>query len=156
MPGKLQWLTHDIRESLKELPGQVAALDGLIALWLFGSFAKGEATPISDVDLAYLPDEVLTKEALDRFQTQLYTVIADTLHTDEFTFVNLRHAPAYFAWQVLANGQVVFCQLVDSVADLAEAIYRYAPDARWLRHTGNVDFLERGLGRPILNLIKTA
>ncbi|MDR5703915.1 MAG: DUF86 domain-containing protein [Armatimonadota bacterium] len=147
MPSKLQLLPSDIAERLKELPGRVASLDGLVALWLFGSFARGEATPISDVDLAYLPDEALKGETLERFETELYSTISGTLHTDEFTFANLHQAPAYFAWRVLAGGQLLFCRDPHSVAAFAEAVYRHAPDARWLRRAGNVDFLE-GIGMP--------
>jgi uncharacterized protein YutE (UPF0331/DUF86 family) len=147
MPTKLQLLPPDIGSRLKDLPDRVAGITGLDALWLFGSFARGEATPISDVDLAYLPGETLAGEALDRFETNLYCIIAQTLHTDEFTFVNLRGAPAYFSWQALQEGQLLFCRDPLAVARVAEAIYQHAPDARWLRHRGNVDFLE-ALGMP--------
>lgn len=142
MPSKLQWLPSDITERLKELPERASSLNGLIALWLFGSFARGEATPISDVDLAYLPDAALTGNALDRFEIRLYSTIADTLHSDEFTFADLRRASAYFAQQILAEGQLLFCRDTTPVTDFAEAVYRYAPDVCWLRHRGNADFLE--------------
>ena len=142
MPSKLQLLPPDIGERLKNLPDRVAGIAGLNALWLFGSFARGEATPISDVDLAYLPDERLTGNALDRFETHLYCTIAGILHTDEFTFVNLRRAPDYFSWQVLQEGRVLVSRDFLAVAQLAERIYGCAPDTRTLRRAGNMDFLE--------------
>lgn len=142
MPSKLQLLPPDIAERLKDLPDRVAGIPDLNALWLFGSFARGEATPISDVDLAYLPDAGLTGDALDRFETQLYCTIAGILHTDEFTFVNLRRAPDYFSWQVLQEGRLLVCRDFLAVARLAEMIYGCAPDTRALRLAGNLDFLE--------------
>jgi uncharacterized protein YutE (UPF0331/DUF86 family) len=142
MPSKLQLLPPDIGERLKNLPDRVAGIAGLNALWLFGSFARGEATPISDVDLAYLPDERLTGNALDRFETHLYCTIAGILHTDEFTFVNLRRAPDYFSWQVLQEGRLLVSRDFLAVAQLAERIYGCAPDTRSLRRAGNMDFLE--------------
>lgn len=142
MPSKLQLLPGDILDRLKELPERVASLEGLMALWLFGSFARGEATPISDVDLAYLFNESLAGEALDRFETRLYCAIADTLCSDEFTFADMRSAPDYFAQQVLAEGKLLFCRDATPIADLAEAVYRYAPEVGWLRHRSNADFLE--------------
>lgn len=142
MPSKLQLLPPDIGERLKNLPDRVAGISGLNALWLFGSFARGEATPISDVDLAYLPDERLTGDALDRFETHLYSTIAGILHTDEFTFVNLRRAPDYFSWQVLQEGRLLVSRDFLAVAQLAERIYGCAPDTRSLRRAGNMDFLE--------------
>jgi len=147
MPGKREQLPSDILNRLKELSQRVAPLEGLIALWLFGSFARGEATPISDVDLAYLPDRALQGEALERFETRLYRAVAEALHTDEFCFVNLQQAPAYFAWRVLAEGRLLVCRDAMAVAALAKTIYGHAPDAHWLRRAGNMDFLE-GFGMP--------
>lgn len=152
MPTKLHPLPADIRERLKALPDRAAGIAGLAALWLFGSFARGDATPISDVDLAYLPDETLTGDALDRFETDLYCAIASTLHTDDFSFVNLRGSPAYFSWQALREGQLLFCRDRVAVSELVEPVYRQAPDARWLRSRGNVDFLEAwGMPAPKIN-----
>lgn len=130
MPSKLHPLPEDITERLKELPERVAAVEGLAALWVFGSFARGEATPISDVDLAYLPDEILQGKALEQFETKLYVTIADTLHTDEFTFVNLRHAPSSFGWYVVAEGQVLFCRDQNACAEVKEAIFQRFADTR--------------------------
>jgi predicted nucleotidyltransferase len=68
VPTKFQLLLQDITERLKGLSEKVAGVEGLVALWLFGSFVRSEVTPISDVDLAYLPDERLTGDALERFE----------------------------------------------------------------------------------------
>ena len=110
-------------------------MDGLIALWLFGCVARGEATPISDVDLAYLPDPSLQGTAAEHFATELYCAIADALHTDEFAFVNVREAPVYFAWRILTEGKVLVCRDEREIAQLAETVYRLAPDIRWLRRS---------------------
>ncbi len=142
MPSKLQLLPPDIGERLGRLPDRVAQVPGLAALWLFGSFARGEATPISDVDLAFLANEALQGEALERFETELYSTISRSLRTDEFTFVNLRTAPDYFSWQVLQEGRLLLCRDFLAVAQLAEMIYGCAPDTRSLRRAGNMEFLE--------------
>ena len=147
MPSKLHLLPADIAERLQELPGKVASLEGLAALWLFGSFARGEATPISDVDLAYLASEDLGGEALERFETELYSTISRTLRTDELAFAELHRVPAYFAWRVLTEGQLLFCRDRTLVAAFAEAVYSQVPDVWWLRRAGNADFLE-GFGMP--------
>lgn len=142
MPTKFQLLPKDIPERLAQLPEKVGEMDGLIALWLFGSFGRGEATPISDVDLAYLPEERLSGEALERFDTRLYLLIADTLHTEEFSLINLRQAPPHFAWRVLTEGKLLWCRDSDAIAKVAERVFQQAPDERWLRRTGNAVFLE--------------
>jgi predicted nucleotidyltransferase len=75
MPSKFLPLPTHIVERLKALPQRVATLEGLIALWLFGSFARDAWTPISDVDLAYLACEGWQDDALDRFEARLYSTI---------------------------------------------------------------------------------
>jgi predicted nucleotidyltransferase len=108
MTSKLQLLPSDITDRLNDLHERIAGVTNLRALWLFGSFARGEATPISDVDLAFLSDQALADDALNRFETELYVTIAHALHTDEFTFVNLRTAPSFIGWQILKEGRMLF------------------------------------------------
>lgn len=129
MPSKLQLLPPDIGGRLKELPDRVAGIPGLNALWLFGSFARGEATPISDVDLAFLADKALQGEALEDFETGLYATIARSLHTDEFTFVNLRRAPAALAWQVVVGGRLLFCRDEEECDSVKAFAFQRFPDA---------------------------
>jgi hypothetical protein len=47
MPTKFQLLPKDITERLKELSEKVASVEGLVALWLFGSFARGNGAPLN-------------------------------------------------------------------------------------------------------------
>lgn len=152
MPSKFLPLPADTIERLKELPQRVAALEGLSALWLFGSFAREAWTPISDVDLAYLSCAGLQGEALDRFETRLYSTITSTLHTDDISLVHLQRAPVYLAWRVLTEGRLLLCSDKNAVVTVAETVYRLAPDIHWLRHAGNVDFLKgRGMSDPAVD-----
>jgi uncharacterized protein YutE (UPF0331/DUF86 family)/predicted nucleotidyltransferase len=152
MPSKFLPLPAHTGERLKELPQRVATQEGLIALWLFGSFARDAWTPISDVDLAYLSCEEWQGEALDRFEARLYSTITSTLHTDDISLVHLRFAPVYLAWRVLTEGRLLLCSDKNAVATVAETVYRLAPDIHWLRHAGNVDFLKgRGMSDPAID-----
>lgn len=129
MPSKLQLLPGDIEERLKDLPNRLVEVSGLAALWLFGSFARREATPVSDVDLAYLPDATLMGEGLEEFETQLYLTIAKTLRTDEFTFVNLRKAPAPLTWRVVTEGRLLFCRDEEECAVVKASAFQQFPDS---------------------------
>ncbi len=114
----------------------MAELEGLGALWLFGSFARGEATPVSNVDLRYLP--TVPSEDLDR---RLYRVVTETLGTDEVTLVDVRTLPVTVAWQVAAEGRPLVVRDVEAVSVWLEHLFRAAADARWLRAQANADFL---------------
>jgi uncharacterized protein YutE (UPF0331/DUF86 family)/predicted nucleotidyltransferase len=142
MTSKLQLLPPDIETRLERLSGTLRPLEALSALWLFGSFARGEATPVSDVDLAYLADSGSKGEGRERFDARLYQEIAHTLETDEFSFVDLERAPAHVAMQVLREGRLLYCREATVVAELAEKTFRYAPDESLLRQSGNRLFLE--------------
>lgn len=147
MTSKLKLLPSGIAERLSALPNQAASVQGLDALWLFGSFARGDATPVSDVDLAYLAERSLTGPARDQLDLKLYAVVAATLQSDEFALVNLEDAPAYFAWSVFREGRLLWCRDHQAVASVAESVFRVAPDIRWFRHVGNEEFL-RGVQMP--------
>jgi uncharacterized protein YutE (UPF0331/DUF86 family)/predicted nucleotidyltransferase len=103
---------------------------------LFGSFARGEATPVSDVDLAYLasgdPDEV---------RGRLYDVVVEALGTDEVTLADVQRLPAPVAWQVLAEGRPLVLRDLERVARWVEELLRVAPEVLRLRADGNTDFL---------------
>ena len=120
MSSKFLPLPANTVERLKELPQRVAPLEGLLALWLFGSLARDAWTPISDVDLAYLSCEGWQGEALDRFEARLYSAITSTLHTDDISLVHLRFAPIYLAWRVLTEGRLLLCSDKKAVATVAE------------------------------------
>jgi uncharacterized protein len=75
------------------------SVPGLIALYRFGSQAKGTARPASDVDLAILSRVALSE--LRRFE--LAQDLATQLHRD-VDLVDLRSASTVMRMQVLSTG----------------------------------------------------
>lgn len=72
--------------------------------YLFGSVARGQAAPGSDVDLAvYLrPDGTLMDEA------RLHDALATALGREDVDMVALNRAPLWLQFRVLGEGTVVF------------------------------------------------
>ena len=136
MTSKLQLLPEDVAERIEKLPVQLADVKGLAALWLFGSWARGEATPVSDVDLAYLP-----AADGDGFDAGLYRVVTEVLGTDEVTLADIRTLPATVAWQVVAEGRLLVLRDPDRVARWVEELLQRAPELFRLRAEANADFL---------------
>jgi uncharacterized protein YutE (UPF0331/DUF86 family)/predicted nucleotidyltransferase len=134
--SKLRLLPDDVAARLVELPSRLRECKGLAAVWLFGAFARGEATPVSDVDLAYLasgdPEEV---------RGRLYDVVVEALGTDEVTLADVQRLPAPVAWQVLAEGRPLVLRDPERVARWTEELLRVAPELLRLRADGNTDFL---------------
>lgn len=99
----------------------------VLALYLFGSRATGTATPLSDIDIAYLPSD--GGEDLDK---ALYLELARRLGTDEITLVNLHDAPVCLAFSVLKRGHVLYGPRRGARA-FVERILTHYPEARRLR-----------------------
>lgn len=76
------------------------AVPSLIALYRFGSQARGEARPESDVDLAILASESCAPRRLVELREELAT----GLHRD-VDLVDLRAASTVLRMQVLAQGE---------------------------------------------------
>jgi len=75
------------------------SVPGLIALYRFGSQAKGTVRPDSDIDLAVLADDTIPN--LSRFE--LAQELAIQLHSD-VDLVDLRTASTVMRMQVLSTG----------------------------------------------------
>ena len=78
-------------------------IDGLLAIYLFGSRARSEAGAASDTDVAVLRD--LPLDNVDRWRVQ--ERLAQRLHTD-VDLVDLRSASTVLRLQVVARGRVLF------------------------------------------------
>ena len=80
------------------------ALPGTIAVYLFGSRARGDAGGHSDVDLAVLGTAPLA--SLARFELQ--ERVAAALHAESVDLVDLRRASAVLRVQVLEHGELLY------------------------------------------------
>lgn len=91
---------------MPDLAPLIAALDGavpgLVAVYAFGSAARGEATPASDLDLAVLAGAPL--DPLARFDLQERLAVLAGRDVD---LVDLRAASTVMQAQVIHTGTVV-------------------------------------------------
>ena len=99
------------------------SVPGLIALYRFGSQAKGTARPDSDIDLAVLARDPIPN--LRRFE--LAQELAVHLHRD-VDLVDLRNASTVMRMQVLSTGTCLDTQ--DESARREFEMYAYSDYAR--------------------------
>jgi predicted nucleotidyltransferase len=67
--------------------------EGVVAAMLIGSQARGEVTPLSDVDIAVWHEPGLDSTQRWRLQFDLIGAAEEALHTSEIDLVMLNHAP---------------------------------------------------------------
>ena len=107
MVRKLQRVQPTFQEKLPLLEKLAAQFADELFLFVFGSYARNQATPLSDLDLAYLPRETLDHEQALALDRALYRRLSRLLQSDDFTLVNLRQAPPTLAFTVLTEGRML-------------------------------------------------
>ncbi len=89
-------------EELTAVASLLEARFAISALWLFGSQARGQARPGSDVDLAALFSRPVPGEQLLAARFELETLLGRTVD-----LVDLRKASAILSRQVLRDGRLL-------------------------------------------------
>jgi len=140
MPIKLNKIPVDVKARLRDAVEKAAGVPGVAALWLFGSYAQGNPTPLSDVDIAYLSQDALTPQALDRLDHTLYRRLSQNLNTDEITLIDLRQAPSGLCFRVLSEGEMLHCGHPEQVDSFKEEVIRLYPEAQRLKKEVLYDF----------------
>ena len=100
-------------ERLESLVGELTAVasrqpERIVCAWLFGSLARGDAGPLSDVDVGLLCADSLSREARWDLRIELAGHLArvDGPHID---VVILNDAPPLLQDRVLRHGRLLFC-----------------------------------------------
>ena len=79
MPIKLGKIPIDVKARLTDAVEKATEVPGVAAIWLFGSYARGNPTPLSDMDIPYLSQDALTSQVLDRLDHTLYRILSQNL-----------------------------------------------------------------------------
>lgn len=82
--------------------------DAIDTLYRFGSTARGDNTPLSDVDVAVLLAPHVPTSEYGRLKTAILTQLMETLGTNEVDLVLLNEAPPLLVYNIIREGQVIF------------------------------------------------
>jgi uncharacterized protein len=79
------------------------------AIYLFGSYASGDARPESDVDIALLLPPRQARELHSFYSTSLHRELQEML-SREVDLINLRQVPTVFQKEVVMGGKRIDCR----------------------------------------------
>jgi len=97
-------------KALEQKLAEYAAEKKISALYLFGSAATGQRTPLSDIDIAVLlPDDIPKEEYFDR-KLKMIAELMGLLQEDDIDLVILNEAPPLLKHRVVTRGRAVFCR----------------------------------------------
>jgi hypothetical protein len=111
-------------KSLKRIPvlEQIKLHPNVLAIYLFGSYAKSKANPISDIDIAVILDNP-TKE-----------IEADigSLYSEKIDLVLFHRLPLYIRFEVFKYGQEIFNRDEKKLLEIKRKVLGEYLDTSWL------------------------
>jgi predicted nucleotidyltransferase len=141
MIARFKGIKGSLEENIKKAKKTAAANFQVGSFFLFGSFARGRQTPLSDLDLAFLPRGNVGPANSEKLDKKLYLKLAEALGTDDITLVNLHEAPLSLAFNVL-QGKLLFCRDRDGLMEYKERVLNFYPEINRLKNEVAVSFLK--------------
>jgi len=115
----------DVSADMPELKRMLENVQGLVAVYLYGSYGTPYQTPLSDVDIAVVFRD--GDEPPPKLHLELIGRISDALREDDVSVTVLNKAPLAFQHRVVADGRLVFVCDETAHADFLErTITRYS------------------------------
>ena len=139
---------------VQELSAFFADRQEVVAAYLFGSQARGQAGPLSDVDIAVLvkDEEPLLAQSLE-YRLSLWNGLAALLNRDDIDVVLLNEAPLLLRHRVLRDGVLLDCKDDQLRVSFAACTLRDYLDTAFLRRLDRI-YMEKRIqsgqfGRPV-------
>jgi len=120
----------------KELTEYFSSKDSIILAYLFGSTVRGDTGRLSDVDIAVMLDEKLSKK--DRFELELKSIseIATLIKKNKIDLVVLNEAPLLLAYNIVKNGIILKSNEIERVNFETKILSMYMDEKYYIkRHT---------------------
>lgn len=108
----------------------------MTAFYLFGSYANGMQTTLSDVDLAVLLDKAVGPEQYLAARLRLMGELSVILGTDMLELVVLNEVPPNLAYRVIRDGELIYMrdeaagQLIDFKVRTMDRYFDFLPVQR--------------------------
>lgn len=123
----------DIDDRIPQILEYLRTVDGLVAVYLYGSYGTPDQTPLSDVDLALL--FVRGREPSFDDQLEIIGGVTSAAGEEDISVTVLNRMSVVFQFEVLETGRLLLCRDEIALADFtAELLSRHADFAIDYRH----------------------
>ena len=129
----LSGLQVDPEEALEKLKALFQRSEVALA-YLFGSHARGEAKPTSDIDIAILirPEDAKGERLYNSFR-ELMLGVREALGTERFDLLLLNSAPLTLRFEVVSRGRLLYCCDEEVLNAFEMDVIRRFQDTAYLR-----------------------
>jgi len=115
----------------------------VIAVYLFGSCARNEFKPLSDVDIGIL----FVPPVKSELETRVLINAMEALHTEEVDLVVLNDAPLHIQYEAIKERKIIFCTNHERRADFETRVLMEYLDFAPIRNEFFKEYMKRlGLG----------
>jgi len=111
-----------LSETVQRVIAEVQHHPKVVAVFLFGSWARGEQMPISDVDIAVLLDNPDKRDEAD----------IGSMYSPTIDLVLFHRLPVRMQFQVLKEGQPLFVRDEEKLIETAFQVMRLYHEMEWM------------------------
>ena len=138
-------LPPDVMDRIPGLISRISKDKEIVALFSFGSLARGDLKPLSDLDFGILVSPGLDRKQKFDKHLELIGVFNDHFETDEVDLVLMNDAPVRFSHSIIKSGKLLFCSDSGVLKDFIEKTVKLYLDFRYFRDEFDKEFL-KGIG----------
>ena len=120
----------------KELTEYFSSKDSIILAYLFGSTVRGDIGRLSDVDIAVLVDEKISKKNRFDLELKLISEIAALIKKNKIDLIVLNEAPLLLAYNIIKNGSILKSNETERITFETKILSMYMDEKYYIkRHT---------------------
>lgn len=136
-------IEHSLKERMPRLIEIFKKQPEINALYLFGSYARDEIKPLSDIDIAVFLKKGSGRTDYWDIKLKLLNKAIAILGSDEIDFVVLNEAPYELRYNILKKGKILFCRNEKERREFQEKAVLDYLDTQSLREEGLFHLKER-------------
>jgi len=138
-------LPPDVMDRLPELISLISKDKEIVAQFTFGSLAREDLKPLSDLDFGIFVLPTLDRKQRFDKHLELIGVFNEHFETDEIDLVLMNDAPMRYSYNIIKSGKLLFCSDSDILRDFIENSIKLYLDFKYFRDEFDKEFL-KGVG----------